>query len=169
MAKALMTQRRGGPAHVRMLGLCLKTGQRISDVLKCRAQDCTDEGIEFDQGKTGAPLLVEWDDELRALVDQCFEGRDRIGYLLVQSTGNPYRYSGVKSACQRAMAKSGVEDLHIHDLRGEAGARLADLLGPYAAQLLLGHGSIRMTEHYIAGKTRRRAKPAPMAKAQKAV
>lgn len=164
MAQALMTAKRGGPAHVRMLGLCLKTGQRIGDVLKCRAQDCTDEGVEFDQGKTGAPLVVEWDDELRALVDQCFEGRDRIGFLLVQSTGAPYRYSGIKSAWQRAMVKAGVENLHIHDLRGEAGARLADVLGPYAAQVLLGHASIKMTEHYISGKTRRRATAAPLKK-----
>lgn len=169
MAKALMLAKRGGEAHVRMLGLCLKTGQRISDVLACRAQNCTDEGIEFDQGKTGAPLVVEWDDELRALVDQCFEGRDRIGHLLVQSTGAPYRYSGIKSAWQRAMVKAGVQDLHIHDLRGEAGARLTDLMGPYAAQVLLGHASIKMTEHYIAGKTRRRATPAPLKKATKAV
>lgn len=169
MAGALMTAKRGGPAHVRMLGLCLKTGQRISDVLKCRAQDCTEEGIEFDQGKTGAPLVVEWDDELRALVDQCFEGRDRIGYLLVQSTGTPYQYSGIKSAWRRAAVKADVQNLHIHDMRGEAGANLTDLLGSYAAQVLLGHGSIRTTEHYIAGKTRRRATAAPLRKAPKDV
>jgi integrase len=164
MAAALMKAKRGGPAHVRMLGLCLKTGQRIGDVLKFRAQDCTDEGVIVDQGKTGAPLVVEWDAELKALVDECFAGRDRIGFLLVQSTGQPYRYSGVRSAWVRAMERAGIEDLHIHDLRGEAGARLADMLGPYAAQLLLGHASVKMTEQYIAGKTRKRAKPAPMKK-----
>lgn len=164
MARALMTARRGGQAHVRMLGLCLKTGQRVSDVLKLGAQNCNDDGIEVDQGKTGAPLLIEWDDELRALVDQCFEGRDRVGAMLVQSTGKPYRYSGVRSAWVRAMAKAGISDLHIHDLRGEAGASLADMLGPYAAQQLLGHSSIRMTEDYIKQKTRRRTKAAPMRK-----
>ena len=164
MARALMTARRGGQAHVRMLGLCLKTGQRVSDVLKLGARNCTDDGIEVDQGKTGAPLLIEWDDELRALVDQCYEGRDRVGAMLVQSTGKPYRYSGVRSAWVRAMAKAGISDLHIHDLRGEAGASLADMLGPYAAQQLLGHASIRMTEDYIKQKTRRRTKAAPMRK-----
>ena len=171
ISQALMKQKRGGPAHVRMLGLCLKTGQRISDVLKCRAQDCTDDGIEFDQGKGQGrvKLLVEWDAELRALVDQCFEGRDRVGYLLVQSTGKPYRYAGVRSAWVRALQRACITDLHVHDLRGEAGARLTDMLGPYAAQVLLGHASIKMTEHYIAGKTRRRAKAAPLAKVQKAV
>lgn len=164
MVAALMQAKRGGPAHVRMLGLCLKTGQRISDILECRAQQCTDEGIEFDQGKTGAALVVEWDDELRELVTQCFEGRDQVGYLLVQGTGKPYTYSGVHSAWVRAMGRAGIEGLHVHDLRGEAGARLTDMLGPYAAQLLLGHTSVTMTEAYTRNKTRRRAKPAPLRK-----
>jgi integrase len=164
MAETFMKAKRGGPAHVRTLGLLLKTGQRVSDVLKFSAQHCTDEGLEVDQGKTGAPLLIEWDDELRALVDACYEGRDRVGAMIVQSTGKRYTYSGVRSAWVRAMERAGIEDLHIHDLRGEAGARLADMLGPYAAQLLLGHTSIAMTEGYIKQKTRRRAKPAPLRK-----
>lgn len=164
MAKALMQAARGGATHVRMLALCIKTGQRISDVLKLRAQDCADDGILVDQGKTGAPLLIEWDDELRTLVDDCFTDRDRIGHLLVQSTGKRYTYAGVRSAWVRAMARAGIEDLHIHDLRGEAGARIADTMGPYAAQTLLGHKSVTMTEGYIRGKTRRKATPAPMKK-----
>ena len=167
MAKALMEAKRGGPAHVRMLGLCLKTGQRIGDVLRFRAQDLTDEGLLVTQGKTGEALLIEWDDELRRLVDECFAGRDRIGPLLVQSTGNAYRYAGVRSAWVRAMARAGIEDLHIHDLRGEAGASLASVLGPYAAQQLLGHRSVKMTEHYIAGKRRKVAQPAPLRKVSK--
>lgn len=167
MAETFMKARRGGPAHVRTLGLLLKTGQRVSDVLKFSAQHCTPEGLEVDQGKTGAPLLIEWDDELRALVDACYEGRDRVGAMIVQSTGKRYTYSGVRSAWVRAMERAGIEDLHIHDLRGEAGARLADMLGPYAAQLLLGHTSIAMTEGYIKQKTRRRATPAPLKKVTK--
>lgn len=167
MAKALMTAARGGEAHVRMLGLALKTGQRIGDVLRFRAQDCTEAGLLVDQGKTGEKLVIEWDAELTALVDACFEGRDRVGYLLVQSTGAPYKYAGVRSAWVRAMAKAGIEDLHIHDLRGEAGARISDLVGSYAAQMLLGHASIKMTEAYVRGKTRRVAQGAPLKKVTK--
>lgn len=169
MAASFMLAKRGGETHVRTLGLLLKTGQRISDVLAIVAQDLTDDGIEFDQGKTGERLLVEWDDELRALIDACYAGRDRIGPAIVQSTGKPYTYSGVRSAWVRAMAAAGISDLHIHDLRGEAGARITDLAGPYAAQLLLGHSSIKMTEAYIRSKTRRRATPAPLKKDAKSV
>jgi integrase len=164
MAESFMKAKRGGLAHVRTLGLLLKTGQRVSDVLKFSAQHCTDEGLEVDQGKTGAPLVIEWDDELRALVDACYQGRDKVGAMIVQSNGKRYTYSGVRSAWVRAMESASITDLHIHDLRGEAGVRVTDLLGPYAAQLLLGHSSIRMTEDYIRSKTRRRAKPAPLKK-----
>lgn len=160
MKRALMQQKRGGPAHCRMLDLCLLTGQRVSDVLKLRWQNVTDDGVVIDQAKTGAPLLIEWTPELAAVVDACGSERDRIGHLLVQSTGKPYRYAGVRSAWVRAMERAGIENLHIHDLRGRAGADVADERDSYAAQKLLGHKSVTMTEAYIQGKTRKRAKPA---------
>lgn len=152
---ALMQAKRGGQAHCVMIDLCMLTGQRIGDVLRMRWQDVTDAGVLVDQGKTGAKLLIQWSPPLRAAVDACAVGRDRIGHLLVQSTGNPYRYSGVRSAWVRALARAGIEDLHIHDLRGRAGADAADESGIYSAQLLLGHKSVRMTERYVEGKTRR--------------
>lgn len=157
--RAALQATRGGQALGQMIDLALLTGQRIGDVLKMRWQDVTDDGVLVDQGKTKARLLIEWTPALRAAVDACSGGRDRIGYLLVKSTGAPYRYAGVRSAWVRACARAGVDDLHIHDLRGRAGADLADEAGPYAAQKLLGHESIKMTEGYISGKTRQRAKP----------
>lgn len=155
--RALMGTKRGGEAHCLMIDLAMLTGQRISDVLRMRWQDVTDEGVLVDQGKTDAKLLIEWTPALRAAVAACAKSRERIGHLLVQSTGKPYRYAGVRSAWVRACAKAGVEDLHIHDMRGRAGADIADEFGPYAAQMLLGHESVTMTEGYIRGKTRRRA------------
>lgn len=156
---ALLQQARGGRAHCIMVDLCMLTGQRIGDVLKMRWQDVTADGLLVDQGKTGEPLLIEWTPALRGAVDACAVGRDRVGHLLVQSTGTPYRYSGVRSAWVRALERAGIDDLHIHDLRGRAGADVTDQRGPYAAQVLLGHASVTMTEGYVRGKTRRRAKP----------
>jgi len=157
---AFREKKRGGDAHCAMLDLCLLTGQRIGDVLRMRWQDVSDDGVLVDQGKTGAPLLIEWTAELRAVVDSCGRGRDRIGFLLVQSTGGPYTYAGVRSAWVKALAKAGIPDLNIHDLRGRAGADVADERGIYEAQKLLGHESVTMTEGYVRGKTRRRARPA---------
>jgi integrase len=156
---ALLAAKRGGSTHCLMVDLCMLTGQRISDVLKMRWQDVTDEGLLVDQGKSDAKLLIEMTPALKAAIDACAEGRDRIGFLLVQSTGKPYRYAGVRSAWVRAMTRAGIEDLHIHDMRGRAGADVADASDSYQAQKLLGHKSVTMTEGYISGKTRRRAKP----------
>jgi len=156
---ALLEQKRGGAAHCAMVDLCMITGQRIGDVLRMRWQDVTPDGLLVDQAKTGQPLRIEWTPALLSAVEACSQGRDRIGYLLVQSTGSPYRYSGVRSAWVRAMARAGIEDLHIHDLRGRAGADATEAQGPYAAQKLLGHASVTMTETYTRGKTRRVAKP----------
>lgn len=156
---ALASAKRGGAMHCVMVDLCMLTGQRISDVLKMRWQDVTDDGLIVDQGKTSEPLLIEWTPALRAAVEACAAERDRIGHLLVQSTGKPYRYAGVRSAWVRALARAGIEDLHIHDLRGRAGADVTEQRGPYAAQVLLGHASVTMTEGYVRGKTRRRARP----------
>lgn len=156
--RAALEATRGGPALVQMIEIAMLTGQRIGDVLRMRWQDVTADGVLVDQGKTGEPLLIEWTPPLRAAVESCATGRDRIGYLLVQSTGAPYRYAGIRSAWDRACARAGVEDLNIHDLRGRAGADREAEDGPYAAQRLLGHASVTMTEGYTRGKTRRRAK-----------
>ena len=45
------------------------TGQRRGDRTLKRAQ-LTDEGIVFNQSKTGAGVLVEWTDELRKITDR---------------------------------------------------------------------------------------------------
>lgn len=139
------------------IDLALTTGQRIGDVLKMRWQDVTAEGVLVRQQKTGAALLIEWTPELRKAVEACALG-DRIGHLLKQSTGAPYRYAGIRSAWVRACIKAGVEDLNIHDLRGRAGVDRQQASGIEAAQDLLGHRSVTMTEAYVRGKTERRAK-----------
>lgn len=50
-------------AAAEILYLC---AQRPSDVRKIRLQDLTDEGILFQQGKTGVRVLVEWTPRLEA-------------------------------------------------------------------------------------------------------
>ena len=147
-----------GPAHVQMMDLALLTGQRISDVLKMRWQDVTDEGLRVKQQKTGAQLVIGWSPALRRVIDSCGEGTERIGHLLKKSTGAPYRYAGVRSAWVRACARAGIEDLNIHDMRGRAGADRKAEAGIEAAQDLLGHESVTMTEKYVKGKVARRAK-----------
>ena len=159
---AALQQSRNGEALVHMIDLAMLTGQRIGDVLRMRWQDVGPDGITVVQGKgQGAVrLLIEWSPALKAAVDACAEGTDRIGHLLKTQSGHGYRYSGIRSSWERACARAGIEDLHIHDLRGRAGV---DALGEdedmRAAQKLLGHSGEAMTRHYVGGKYARRVKP----------
>ncbi len=163
LKEAAGQQSRNGEALVHMIDLAMITGQRIGDMIGLRWQDVTDDGLLVTQGKgAGAvKLLIEWSPALRAAVNACGDGRDRIGFLLKTQSGRGYRYAGIRSAWVRACERAGLEDLHIHDLRGRAGV---DALGEdedmRAAQRLLGHSGEAMTRHYVGGKYFRRVKPA---------
>lgn len=152
---------RNGAALVQMIDLALITGQRIGDLLQLRWQDVTEMGIAVVQQKTGERLLIEWSPALRAAIRACERpGHDNIGHVLKTQSGKGYRYAGIRSAWDRACERAKLEDLHIHDLRGRAGMDARDGGDLEAAKDLLGHKSLKMTEHYVDGKAPRRAKPA---------
>lgn len=150
---------RNGPALVQMIDLALLTGQRIGDIIKLRWQDVTSAGVYVQQGKTGERLLIEWSPALRKAIKACERG-DKIGHVLRTQSGTGYRYAGIRSAWIRACERAGIEDVNIHDLRGRAGMDKRDADGLEGAKNLLGHKSLKMTEHYIDGKATRKVKPA---------
>ncbi len=164
LKKAALQSTRNGKAMVRMIDLAMVTGQRISDVIKLRWQDVTDQGLLFTQGKGGGKvkLLIEWSPTLRAIVDDCADGTERIGHVLKSERGTGYRYAGIRSGWVRLCARAGIEDLNIHDLRGRAGVDALLEAGEdlRQAQRLLGHKSEAMTRHYTEGKYHKRVKPA---------
>lgn len=164
MKKSAMLQSRNGEALVRMIDLAVITGQRIGDIIRIRWQDVTDQGIVIVQGKGQGRvrLLIEWSPALRAVVNECAKGTEKIGHLLKTQTGTGYRYAGIRSAWDRAAARAGIEDLHIHDLRGRSGVDALEAAGQdiKAAQKLLGHTSEAMTRQYVEGKFAKRVKPA---------
>lgn len=154
-----------GRALCQMIDLALLTGQRIGDIRTMRWQDVTDAGLYVEQakgkrGSTPVRLLIEWTPALRAAVDACAEGTNKLGHLLKTRSGGPYTYAGLRSAWVRACARAGVEDLHIHDLRGRAGVDVVESGGLEDARALLGHQTQRMTAHYTGGKRIVRVKPA---------
>lgn len=149
-----------GRALVMMIDLAVLTGQRIGDLLGLRWQDVTEAGLQIQQGKTAIRLCIEWTPALRAAVAACGGGRDRVGRLITTRTGSPYTYAGMRSAWDRACARAGIDDLHIHDLRGRAGVDAMRAGGLEGARALLGHATQRMTDHYTRGKHVPKVKPA---------
>ena len=158
LRKAAMQQSRNGEALVQMIDLALLTGQRIGDLINLRWQDVTTEGLVVVQGKTKERLLIEWTPALKAAIDACERG-DRIGHVLRTQSGHGYRYAGIRSAWDRACVRAGIDDLHIHDLRGRAGMDKRDADGLEAAKELLGHKTMRQTSDYVDGKAPRKVRP----------
>lgn len=129
--------------------LCSITGQRIGDVLALRRDALREEGIEFQQGKTGARLTVAWTDELRRAVDDAKALHGRVASLyVVPGTGyRPLAHQPIWRDWHAACADAGVADARLHDLRALAGSE-AKRQG-LNAQALLGHTTEQMTLTYL--------------------
>lgn len=126
------------------------TGLRQQDLLALQWSDITEEGITVcpikTQTSTRKRILIAMTPELDSLLaslpksgKHCFTTR------LKQS----YTSSGFQSIWKRLMTKfivvGGVR-FHEHDLRGKVATDMND---PIAAQKLLGHKDMSMTEDYI--------------------
>jgi integrase len=143
------------------IDLAVSTGQRRGDLLSLKRDQLTDEGIVFKQSKTGAGVLIEWSDDLRAIVDRAKRLAPQLPgeYLIRTRKGRPYSAAGFSAIWQRVMAKhvkAGGQRFSFHDLRSVSadGAATAE-----EAQARLGHASVATTRrHYLRGVTR--AKPA---------
>ena len=141
-----------GPRLQVVMDLVTGTGERISDVLKIRRTDLLEEGIRFEQQKTGAKRIVPWTPELRAVVERAkkLHGNIRALTLLHNRRGKPPDYSTVKIQWDKARKAAGVEDATIHDLRAMA-ATWARKQGKNPTTLL-GHSSPAQTQRYLRDK-----------------
>jgi integrase len=143
------------PARLKALvGLLRVSGQRVSDVLRLRRSDLTDEGVVFVQAKTGARVTLRWTPDLRAAVDAALALHGPVKRLTVfygrRNAGGPPGYATILKQWRKAVAASGVKDANLHDLRAVAvtGAHRQGL----DAQALAGHSSAAMTKRYIRDK-----------------
>jgi len=62
--------------------------------------------------------------------------------------GERFNANSYRQSIQRAAMRAGVESWHPYQIRHLSGTFVRDALGPEAAQALLGHSHISMTEHY---------------------
>ncbi|HVN43671.1 MAG TPA: tyrosine-type recombinase/integrase [Steroidobacteraceae bacterium] len=141
-----------GPRLQVIMDLCIRTGQRISDVLKIRRADLTDDGIRFEQQKTGHKGVVAWTPELRAVVERAktLHGNIRALTLLHNRRGKAPDYSTVKIQWDKARRAAGVDDVRLHDLRALA-ATWAKKQGKNPTSLLM-HSTPSQTVRYLRDK-----------------
>ena len=137
-----------------IMDLCYLTGQRIGDVLKIEHSHLQDDGIYFEQQKTGKKLIVGWTPELLAAVERARAlpyTLKSARYLLSGRAGTMRKHSNVWRYFKKAAKEVGLGDVTLHDLRAMAGTE-AERQGidPTA---LLGHTDRRTTKIYLRDRT----------------
>jgi integrase len=133
-----------------VMAVCYATGQRIGDVLAIRSEDITDEGVYFEQQKTGKQLVVAWTTELRAAVAEARALKpNALRPPLLWGFEAP-TYAMVWKRWKKACKAARVTGATLHDLRAMA-ATDAEAQG-IDARALLGHTDERTTRIYLRDK-----------------
>lgn len=140
-----------GPRLQCVMDLLYLTGQRVNDVLKIKRSDLTDDGIYFQQQKTGKKILVQWIDELRTAVERTKALNDIPAITLFQGRGRKAPdYRSVKLQWDNACAAAAVLDAQLRDLRAMSLTEAEDEGKDSTA--LAGHHSPAMTKRYLRRK-----------------
>lgn len=159
---------RMGPTIAALIDMAYLTGQRIGDILDLRwnkkaalgpdgepeAGYIADEGIYFKPGKTanstGAKVLIEWTPRLRATVKRLENmGRRNLRWVVTSQEAQRYDYEAFKSAWARAVERSGVKNIHFHDLRAKALTDTEESHGMQAARRKGAHSTEGQTAGYV--------------------
>lgn len=131
--------------------LAYLTGRRRTDLLKLRRTQLTDDGIEFEESKTGKLTVVAWSDELHALVEML---KDEAGdsMFLFPRRGSPSETmtgSAFDTAWQRVRARMKAEGgtpFQFKDIRAK---HASDLETDEDATVSLRHSGQSVTRrHY---------------------
>lgn len=144
-----------GPRMQAMMKVSFLTGQRIGDVIRIRRSQFTDEGIAFEQQKTGAKLTVKWSPDLKQAVADALalQGPVKSMHLFLgrsQKRIAPPGYSAVLREWHLACDAAGVEDARPNDQRAQS-LTAAKREGKNATALA-GHTTEAMTKRYLRGR-----------------
>lgn len=123
------------------------TGMRIGDAIRLPLTAADDDGVHWQEGKTGRPRFVEWSAELRALWKAAAGSRIGAQAAFVGQRG-PYTLDGLESTWTRVRVRAGVPDATLHDIRRKA----ASDLPLERARELLGHTNSAVTQRHYRAK-----------------
>ncbi len=139
------------------MGLALLTGLRRGDLLSLTRDHLIDDGILIKTSKTGKPLLIEWSDELRGVIDRAKRIKPQVRRTIIcNKQGKAYTGHGFSAMWQRlirnAVEKKVIQErFRFHDLRAKSASD--DSLE--AATQRLGHMDAKLTERVYRRKPRR--------------
>lgn len=151
--------KRAAGRHAASLDLAYLTALRVSDLLRLRKDNCTEEGIAISVEKTKSSTVMVWSDWLRQTVQWLAENHHG-PTLIATQTGTPYTRDGFLTEWAKIRARSGVEGVTFHDIRGTSATDYARQHGTEAAKELLAHASLTTSERYIRARASHRVAPA---------
>jgi len=138
------------------MDLAYLTGQRPADTLKFAESHIRDGELWVEQGKRGKKLRITVSGELAVVIERIRKRkatcRSKCDALVVNEAGDRLLSDALRFRFDRARLAAGIDkDLfQFRDLRAKAGTDKTELSGDIrAAQLQLGHASLKMTEHYV--------------------
>jgi integrase len=109
--------------------LALWTGQRQGDLLKLSWKNYDGTYIRIRQTKAkggkGRRVTIPVGAPLKLALDDALNQKRSAVTILTNSRGLPWTEDGFRTSWGKAFDKSGLGDLHFHDLRGTAVTRLA--------------------------------------------
>ncbi|MDR5170697.1 tyrosine-type recombinase/integrase [Methylobacillus flagellatus] len=144
------------------LDLSYLTGQRPADVRRMSEAHIQDGKLTVTQGKTSERLRIKIEGQLEILIHRIMARKENFKVrslaLIVNEHGRALSKGAMRSRFDKARKKAkakypalaeSIANYQPRDLRGKAGSDKAEEEGMRQAQLLLGHKTIAMTEHYV--------------------
>lgn len=145
------------------LDLAYLTAQRPADVANLYETDIDDGKLNIQQGKTGKRLKIRVIGQLAALIERIRERKQAYRVhslaLIVDEHGKPLSQRAIWERFQKAKAcaiechpkmTAKIEEFQLRDLRAKGGTDKAVKENDVrAAQRILGHSHIAMTERYV--------------------
>lgn len=155
------------------MDLAYLTSQRPSDVISMSEMDIKDGVLSVEQHKTGKKLRIEVIGQLATLIDRIRARKQTYKVhtlvLICTETGRPLTQSGYRDRFDKARELAiknnpkladAIREFQFRDLRAKAGTdKEFDSGSMHQAQMLLGHTTITMTEHYIRKRRGETVKP----------
>jgi integrase len=144
-----------------VMDIAYLTGLRKGDILKIKFADIQEKELHVLTQKTKTKMVFQIEGDLAEVIKRARALRRPVfsPFLFCAKTGKPMSRFNFDNQWQELKKKCGLgnADIHFHDIRAKA-LTDADRQG-FNAQLMAGHATREMTDHYIKTQQIDRVKP----------
>jgi integrase len=134
--KYILNEKFKNPHMQNIINLAIETGMRRGEILSIRNQNLMENYIWLPDSKNGSPRRIPLTIKAKAILE-----RSTLPY--------PITPNALRLAWNRMLKRSGIKDLHFHDLRHEAISRFFEKgLSIPEVSLISGHKDVRQLMKY---------------------